>query len=110
MVMPDVFDAAKTRELPHAVDHTTVGASSCCHIAPVHPLQLREQLKHEDLVHLYGIARNWAYSVTTRVDIDRESSTVNEERNGKTPANAPASEEVPAGSTCAVRGSPPTTW
>ena len=64
----------------------------------MHLLQLREQLKHEDLVHLlYGIARNWAYSVTTRVDIDRGSITVNEERNGKTPANARASEEVPAG-------------
>ena len=31
------------------------------------------------------------------MDIDRGSTTVNEERNGKTPANARASEEVPAG-------------
>ena len=57
----------------------------------MHLLQLREQLKHEDLVHLlYGIARNSSYSVTTRVNIDRANGTVNEERNEKTPANAPA--------------------
>ena len=98
MMRPDAFSAANRREQPHAVNHANQCTSFRHHAAPVHPLELREQLKHDDLVHLmYDAAHNTASRATRWTEIDsKKVHAMRDAREGHSVTYL-QSEEVPAG-------------
>ena len=88
---PGAFGAANRREQPHAVSHANRCTSFRHHAAPVHPLELREQLKHDDLVHLmYDAAHNTASRATRWTEIDRKKSACNARCKGRALGDVPA--------------------
>ena len=98
MMRPGAFGAANRREQPHAVNHANECASLRHHAAPVHPLELREQLKHDDLVHLmYDAAHNTASRATRWTEIDsKKVHAMRDAREGHSVTYL-QSEQVPAG-------------
>ena len=98
MMRPGAFGAANRREQPHAVNHANECASFRHHAAPVHPLELREQLKHDDLVHLmYDTAHNTASRATRWTKLDRKIAHATlGAREGHSGTHL-QSEETPAG-------------
>ena len=98
MMRPGAFGAANRREQPHAVNHANECASFRHHAAPVHPLELREQLKHDDLVHLmYDAAHNTASRATRWTEIDsKKVHAMRDAREGHSVTYL-QSEQVPAG-------------
>ena len=88
---PGAFGAANRREQPHAVNHANECASFRHHVAAVHPLELREQLKHDDLVHLmYEAAHITASRATRWTEIDRKISARNARGKGRALGDVPA--------------------
>ena len=91
MVRPGAFGAANRREQPHAVNHANECALFRHHASPVHPLELREQLKHDDVVHLmYDAAHNTASRATWWTEVDSKNSARNARRKGRALGDVPA--------------------
>ena len=98
MMRPGAFGAANRREQPHAVNHANECASFRHHASPVHPLELREQLKHDDVVHLmYDAAHSTAPRATRWTEIDsKKVHAMRDAREGHSVTYL-QSEETPAG-------------
>ena len=108
MMRPDAFSAANRREQPHAVNHANGCALFRRHAAPAYLLELREQLKHDDLVHLmYGASRITASRSTKRTEIDSKDSARNARRKGRALGHVPAVKGGASWYPRAPTGSPP---